>query len=174
MQDLTILNDSYLIIGGPKSKKSEVARLLSKTLKYKLINLDREKYGYFDDFTEYDFNTYQNIKDKYGELKALNYIHKYEMKHLENILNNINDNVIIDFGNTYTIIDNKDILDKLKMFKNIILLESDILSNDEFYIKLKNNKINKILSTIKLNIDNKTTEEIVKKILYCKEHQSIL
>ena len=34
MQDLDILNNSYLIIGGPKSKKSEVARLLSKELKY--------------------------------------------------------------------------------------------------------------------------------------------
>ena len=174
MQDLGIYNNSYLIIGAPNTKKSEVSMLLSKQLKYKLINLDREKIGYFDDFTDYDFNTYQNIKEKYGNIKALNYIHKYEMKHLNYILNNINDNVIIDFGNTYTIIDNKDILNKLKMFKNIILLESDILSNDEFYIKLKNNKINKILSTIKLNIDNKTTEEIVKKILNCKEHQSIL
>ena len=30
MQDLDILNNSYLIIGGPNTKKSEVSRYLSK------------------------------------------------------------------------------------------------------------------------------------------------
>ena len=174
MQDLDIYNNSYLIIGAPNTKKSEVSMLLSKQLKYKLINLDREKISYFNDFTDYDFNMYQKIKEKYGNIKALNYIHKYEMKHLDYVLNNIEDNVVIDFGNTYTLINDSQILDKLKRFKNIILLESSIVSEDELYNKLKNNKINKILSTIKINIDNKTTEEIIKEILDYKEHKSVL
>lgn len=173
MQDLTILNDSYLIIGGPKSKKSDVARLLSKTLKYKLINLGREKYGYFDDFTDYDFKTYQNIKDKYGELKALNYIHKYEMKHLNYVLENIDKNVVIDFGSTYTLLDDEVLLNKIKMFKNIVLLESS-KELDKFDNKLRNNKINKMIATITINTDKKDEESIVQEILNFKEFKSML
>ena len=37
MQDIEILNNSYLIIGAPNTKKSEVSRLLSKEFNYKLI-----------------------------------------------------------------------------------------------------------------------------------------
>jgi len=173
MQDLDILNNSYLIIGGTKSKKSEVARLLSKKLKYKLINLDREKYSYFNDFTDYDFNTYQSIKEKYGDIKALTYIHKYEMKHLEFVLENIDKNVVIDFGNTYTLLDNEELLNKIKLFKNIVLLENDIKLN-KFDKKLKNNKINKRIATMTINTDNKEEEIIVKEILNFKEFKSML
>ena len=173
MQDLDILNNSYLIIGGPKSKKSEVARLLSKELKYKLINLDREKYNYFDDFTDYDFNTYNSIKEKYGDIKALNYIHKYEMKHLKYVLDNINDFVVIDFGNTYTLLDDEELLNKIKLFKNIVLLENNE-ELDGFEKKLKNNKINKIIATIKIKTEEKEAENIVKDILNHKEFKSML
>ena len=61
MQDLNILKNSYLIIGGPNTKKSEISRELSKKLNLKLINLDREKYSYFEDFTEFDLNKYYNL-----------------------------------------------------------------------------------------------------------------
>ena len=88
MQDLSIFNESFLIIGGPNTNKSEVSRLLAKALNLKLINLDRDKHQYLNDFTDYDFDTYQKLKDN-NELKALNYIHKYEMKHLECIIDNI-------------------------------------------------------------------------------------
>ena len=54
MQDIEIYNKSYLIIGGPNTKKSEVSRLLAKKIEYKLINLDREKYSFFNDLTDYD------------------------------------------------------------------------------------------------------------------------
>ena len=99
MQDLSIFNESFLIIGGPNTNKSEVSRLLAKSLNFKLINLDREKHQYFNDFTEYDFSIYQKLRDG-NEIKALNYIHKYEMRHLEYVIDNISDNVVIDFGNT--------------------------------------------------------------------------
>ena len=82
MQDLEILTNSYLIIGGPKTKKSEVSLQLSKELGYKLINLDREKYAYFNDFTDYDSGKYYNLLENNIE-KAINYIHKYEMLHLK-------------------------------------------------------------------------------------------
>lgn len=172
MQDLEIFENSYLIIGAPNTKKSEVARLLSKELKYKLINLDREKHNFFDDFTDYDFNTYQSLLEK-NKLKALNYIHKYEMKHLNYVLNNIDKNVVIDFGNTYTLIDDKDLLDKIKVFKNVILLERNIIDT-EYEKKLKNNKINNIIATIKINVDDKSIEQIVNDILNHKEFMSIL
>lgn len=174
MQDLEILNNSYLIIGAPKTKKSEVSFMLSKMLKYKLINLDREKYAFFDDFTDYDFNIYQNVKESNGEIKALNYIHKYEMKHLNYVINNIDKSVIIDFGNTYTLIDNEEILNKIKLFKNIILLESDNEIDNKFDKKLSANKVNHLIATIKINIDNKSTEDIVKEILNNKEFKSVL
>ena len=58
MQDLDIYLNSYLIIGGPNTKKSEVSRYLSKKINYKLINLDREKYYYFNDFTDFDEEKY--------------------------------------------------------------------------------------------------------------------
>lgn len=174
MQDIEIYNNSYLIIGAPNTNKSEVARLLSKKIGYKLINLDREKYSYFDDFTDYDFNTYQNIKEKYGNIKALNYIHKYEMKHLEYVLDNIDKEVIIDFGNTYTVIDNESILNKLKLYKNIVLLETNKEESDKYINKLKNNKINKLLSTITINVDNKKIDNIITEILNYKEFKNVL
>lgn len=174
MQDLEILTNSYLIIGAPKTKKSEISFKLSKILKYKLINLDREKYAFFDDFTDYDFNVYQNIKESDGEIKALNYIHKYEMKHLNYVINNIKETVIIDFGNTYTLIDNKELLNKIKLFKNIILLESDVEAKNKFDKKLSDNKVNNLLATIKINIDNKDIDNIVQEILNNKEFKSIL
>lgn len=174
MQDLNIINDSYLIIGAPNTKKSDVSRLLAKKLKYKLINLDREKHAFFNDFTDYDFNIYQTLKDTHGEIKALTYIHKYEMKHLNYVLDNINNNVVIDFGNTYTLIDNENILNKIKMFKNIILLESQKEIDNKFNIKLKNNKINQIISTITINIDEKNEEDIITEILNHKEFMNIL
>lgn len=174
MQDLEILNNSYLIIGAPNTKKSELSLKLSKELKYKLINLDREKYSYFDDFTDYDFNTYQDIKETKGDIKALNYIHKYEMKHLNYVINNINETVIIDFGNTYTLIDNKELLNKIKLFKNIILLESDVEKKNKLDNKLSNNKVNNLIATQKISIDNKTIDDIVQEILNNKEFKSVL
>ena len=61
MQDIEIYNKSYLIIGGPNTKKSEVSRLLAKKLEYKLINLDREKYSFFNDFNDYDEEKYYKL-----------------------------------------------------------------------------------------------------------------
>ena len=177
MQDLEILNNSFLIIGGPNTKKSEVARELSKRLEYKLINLDREKHSYFDDFTDYDFKIYQNRLEKYGKGKAINYIHKYEMQHLKYVLENIKENVVIDFGNTYTLIDDKNLLNKIKLFKNIVLLDVDNNiknSSNEYNNKLYKNKINKDLATLTINITNKTKDNIVNEILNCKEFKDIL
>lgn len=175
MQDLSIFNESFLIIGGPNTNKSEVSRLLSKSLNFKLINLDRDKHRFFEDFTDYDFNTYQKLKEN-DELKALNYIHKYEMKHLEYIIDNIDSNVVIDFGNTYTLIDNEKILNKVKMFKNIILLEDiDNLNNDNsLKNKLYRNKVNYLIATTKINIKNKNVLEIVNEILKKQEFNSVL
>ena len=177
MQDLEILNNSYLIIGGPKTKKSEVSLLLSKELGYKLINLDREKHSYFDDFTDYDFKIYQNLIEKSGVEKGVNYIHKYEMQHLKYVLDNIDKEVVIDFGNTYTLIDEQSLIDKIKLFKNIVLLDvSDNIKDKMTDIdrKLCNNKINKILSTITINIDNKEVKDIVKEIINYKKFKDIL
>jgi len=174
MQDIEILNNSYLIIGAPNTKKSEVSRLLSKELNYKLINLDREKHAFFNDFTDYDFDIYQNLKEKKGDIKSLNYIHKYEMKHLNYVLDNLNSNVIIDFGNTYTLIDDKELLDKVKLFKNIVLLESDRTYKNSFENKLKDNKINKLISTINISIVNKSVDDIITEIINHKEFKNIL
>ena len=173
MQDLEIYNNSYLIIGGPKTKKSEVSLLLSKKLNIKLINLDREKHSYFNDFTDYDSSIYYNLFDKNIE-KAINYIHKYEMKHLNHVLESIDKNVIIDFGNTYTLIDDINILNKIKMFKNIILLYSNQCILNDIENKLKNNKVLKELSTFKINIDNKTIDDILKEIINYRNFNEIL
>ena len=176
MQDLEIYENSYLIIGGPKTKKSEVSKKLSEYLGYKLINLDREKHSYFNDFTDYDSSTYYNLLDKNIE-SAINYIHKYEMKHLEYILDNIKDNVVIDFGNTYTLINDNNILNKLKLYKNIVLLiqnDNIILNSNEIDKKLYKNRINKELSTIKINIENKDTDKIAKEIINYKKFKDIL
>lgn len=175
MQDLSIFNESYLIIGGPNTNKSEVSRLLSKELGFKLINLDREKHQYFNDFTDYDFNIYQKLREN-NELKALNYIHKYEMKHLEYIIDNIDNNVIIDFGNTYTLINDEKILNKIKIFKNIVLLEdkNNLNKNSDIKNKLYRNKVNYDIATIKINIKNKTIDAIVKEILNIKEFKDVL
>lgn len=176
MQDLEILTNSYLIIGGPKCKKSEVSLYLSKKLGYKLINLDREKHAYFNDFTDYDSGKYYKLLDINVE-KAINYIHKYEMQHLEFVLDNINSKVVIDFGNTYTLINDKILLDKIKLFKNIVLLnptEKIILNSDNISKKLYNNRINKELASIKISIENKNNNDIIKEILNYKEFKDIL
>lgn len=173
MQDIDIYNNSYLIIGAPNTKKSEISLLLKKELGYKLINLDREKYSYFNDFTDYDSNIYYNLLEK-SYIKALNYIHKYEMQHLDDVLESIKENVIIDFGNTYLLIDSNNILSKIKLFKNIILLYKN---NNELNIierKLKNNKILDDISTKKICIDNKNKDDIVKEILNLHKFKSLL
>lgn len=175
MQDLSIFNESFLIIGGPNTNKSEVSRLLAKALNLKLINLDRDKHQYLNDFTDYDFDTYQKLKDN-NELKALNYIHKYEMKHLECIIDNINESVVIDFGNTYTLIDDIKMLNKIKMFKNIILLENEdnLNKNNDLKNKLYRNKVNYDIATMKINIKNKDSKRIVEDILKKYEFKDIL
>ena len=172
MQDLI---NSYLIIGGPNTKKSEVSSLLAKTLKYKLINLDRDKYSYFNDFTDFDSEYYYNLMETKGELNAISYIHKYEMQHLNHVLDNISDNVVIDFGNTYLIIENNTILDKIKRFRNIILLKKDnIKTNNILEKKLYRNKILDEIKTIEINIDNKEAKDIVKEIINYKKYKDIL
>ena len=176
MQDLEIYENSYLIIGGPKTNKSEVSIKLSKKLNYKLINLDREKHSYMGDFTDFDSSKYYNLLDK-GVEKAINYIHKYEMQHLSYVLDNIYSNVIIDFGNTYTLINNKELLNKIKLFKNIVLLipnDELIKDSDEITKKLYNNKINKELATITINMSNKNVDEILVEILNYKKFKEIL
>lgn len=163
MQDINILKNSYLIIGGPCSKKSEVSRKIAKLTNYKLINLDREKYSYFEDFTDFDSSKYYNLKEK-DEILSLKYIHKYEMKHLNYVLDNINSEVVIDFGNTYLIINDENILNKLKLFSNIILLENNnYKSNNKLDKLLYKNKILSI-ATIKININDDSVDDIVEKI----------
>lgn len=163
MQDINILKNSYLIIGGPCSKKSEVSRKIAKLTNYKLINLDREKYSYFEDFTDFDSSKYYNLKEK-DEILSLKYIHKYEMKHLNYVLDNISSEVVIDFGNTYLIINDENILNKLKLFSNIILLENNnYKSNNKLDKLLYKNKILSI-ATIKININDDSVDDIVGKI----------
>lgn len=163
MQDINILKNSYLIIGGPCSKKSEVSRKIAKLTNYKLINLDREKYSYFEDFTDFDSSKYYNLKEK-DEILSLKYIHKYEMKHLNYVLDNISSEVVIDFGNTYLIINDENILNKLKLFSNIILLENNnYKSNNKMDKLLYKNKILSI-ATIKININDDSVDDIVEKI----------
>lgn len=163
MQDINILKNSYLIIGGPCSKKSEVSRKIAKLTNYKLINLDREKYSYFEDFTDFDSSKYYNLKEK-DEIFSLKYIHKYEMKHLNYVLDNISSEVVIDFGNTYLIINDENILNKLKLFSNIILLENNnYKSNNKLDKLLYKNKILSI-ATIKININDDSVDDIVEKI----------
>lgn len=163
MQDINILKNSYLIIGGPCSKKSEVSRKIAKLTNYKLINLDREKYSYFEDFTDFDSSKYYSLKEK-DEILSLKYIHKYEMKHLNYVLDNISSEVVIDFGNTYLIINDENILNKLKLFSNIILLENNnYKSNNKLDKLLYKNKILSI-ATIKININDDSVDDIVEKI----------
>lgn len=174
MQDIGIYNKSYLIIGGPNTKKSEVSRLLAKKLEYKLINLDREKYSFFNDFTDYDEEKYYKLIENKGKIKALNYIHKYEMKHLNYVIDNIDKNVVIDFGNTYLIIDDENIINKIKLFNNIVLLVSKKEIVGELENKLNRNRLLSDLSTIKVNIDNKNIDDIVEEIINYKKFKDIL
>jgi len=173
MQDLDIYNNSYLIIGAPNTMKSEISFLLKKELGFKLINLDREKYSYFNDFTDYESDMYYDLLENSFN-KALNYIHKYEMQHLNYILDNISENVIIDFGNTYLLIDDNEILNKLKLFKNIILLYKNTKELNDIETKLKNNKVLDDIYTIKICIDNKNKSDIIKEILNFHTFKSIL
>ena len=173
MQD--IKKDSYLIIGGPHTKKSEVAINLSKLLKCKLINLDREKYSYFNDFTDFDAEYYYNLLETKGELVALNYIHKYEMLHLKYVFDNINTNVVIDFSNNYLIINNKLLLDEIKQYDNIVLLKKKInKTNNVLEEKLCRNKILDDIKTIEINIDNKDIDDIIKEIVNNKKYKDVL
>lgn len=174
MQDLDICLNSYLIIGGPNTKKSEVSRYLSKKINYKLINLDREKYYYFNDFTDFDEEKYYKLIDVKGKMTALNYMHKYEMKHLNYILDNLNSYTVIDFGNTYLIIDDENIINKLKLFNNIVLLETNIVSDDELNSKLNRNKLLNELSNIRVNVDDKSVDSIVDEIINYKKFKDIL
>ena len=89
-------------------------------------------------------------------------------------IDNIDTNVIIDFGNTYLIIDDINIINKLKLFNNIVLLKTNNVSNDELVNKLNRNKLLNDLSNIKINIDNKSVEDIVKELLNYKEFNSLL
>ncbi len=174
MQDIGIYNKSYLIIGGPNTKKSEVSRLLAKKIEYKLINLDREKYSFFNDFTDYDEEKYYKLIENKGKIRALNYIHKYEMKHLNYVIDNIDKNVVIDFGNTYLIIDDENIINKIKLFNNIVLLVSKKEIVGELENKLNRNRLLSDLSTIKVNIDNKNIDDIVEEIINYKKFKDIL
>ena len=177
MQDLEILNNSYLIIGGPATNKSAVSLELSKQLGFKLINLDREKHAYFNDFTDYDSTKYYDLLNDFGIEKAINYIHKYEMKHLNYVLDNLNQNVVIDFGNTYTLIDDKELLEKIKLFKNIILLnptEETVNNSDYITKKLYNNKIIREIYNIKIDIENKSVQFLVKEIINHKNYREVL
>lgn len=174
MQDLDIYKSNYLIIGAPNSKKSEVSRELSRKLNYKLINLDRTKYAFFNDFTDFDEEKYYSLIDRKGKLVALNYIHKYEMNHLNYVIDNMELNCVIDFGNTYLIIDDNDLLNKLKLFDNIVLLSSNNNFRDEFNNKLKRNKILEELCTIKVDVDNKSVSDIVKEVLNHKKFKDVL
>ena len=96
------------------------------------------------------------------------------MKHLNYVIDNISENVVIDFGNTYLIINDENLLNKIKLFNNIVLLETNNISKDELVNKLNRNKLLNELSNIKINIDNKSVEDIVKEIINYKEFSSLL
>ena len=122
MQDLNIYKDSIILLGS--SIKNEIALELKKILNMKLINLDRDKHSFFDDFTDYDFDTYQSLKEK-NEQKSLSYIKKYDMQYLKYVFDNIKENVIINFSINEEI-DDEILLNNIKLFNNIIYLKDDI------------------------------------------------
>ena len=96
------------------------------------------------------------------------------MKHLNYVIDNINNNVVIDFGNTYLIIDDENIINKIKLFNNIVLLVSKKEIIGELENKLNRNRLLNDLSTIKVNIDNKNIENIVEEIINYKKFKDIL
>lgn len=157
MQDLNIYKDSIILLGS--SIKNEIALELKNILNMKLINLDRDKHSFFDDFTDYDFDTYQSLKEK-NEQKSLLYIKKYDMQYLKYVFDNIKENVIINFSINEEI-DDEILLNNIKLFNNIIYLKDNN--------NLKNSFGNKII-----DIRNLSKEDIMDEIINIVKFKDIL
>ena len=65
------------------------------------------------------------------------------------------------------------ILNKIKLFNNIILLTTKNI-NDEFDRKLVNNKIINDIKKVSISIDNTSIESIIKEIENYKNYKDIL
>lgn len=173
-----IYEKSILLIGGMAIGKSTISELLANQLNMNIISSDAKKDELLISLPNYSFEKQLQIRRQYGFNAEVNYLLPYLHLTLNNILDFLNTPSIIDIGALNTIGLNKTSIDKLRKYKNIILLKSNdldsilkrrkITSNsdlEKIYIETHQNPENEHLSTQIIYVDNKSLEEIVNEIV---------
>ena len=170
--------NSILLIGGMSIGKSTVSEILSKKLNIPVVSVDAYKDEVLLEDPNYNFDKQLEIRKNQGYIGEMNFLTPYVNKALSRILDNISFPQIIDISSLNTINENKQLISKIRKFKNVILLYSK--SNEEIlrrrnidinselgqiYLKTLKNPIDKKICTKKINVDSKTPEEITKEII---------
>lgn len=173
-----IYENSILLIGGMAIGKSTISEMLAKQLNMNIISSDAKKDELLLSLPNYSFEKQLQIRKQYGFNAEVNYLLPYLHLTLNNILDFITTPSIIDIGALNTIGLDTTSINKLKKYKNIILLKSKHLDNilkrrkimsnsdlEKIYIETHQNPENELLSTYVIYVDNKSSEEIVNEIV---------
>lgn len=179
-----IYEKSILLIGGMAIGKSTISELLGKELNMNTISIDAEKDKLWSTIPNYSLEKQLEIRKQYGFDAEVKFLLPYLHMTLNNILEYLTTPSIIDIGALNTVGLNDISINKIKQFKNIILLKSKDLKSilkrrnieqnndlERIYIETHQNPENRQLSTQIIYANNKTPEEIVNEIINLNCHK---
>lgn len=173
-----IYDDSILLIGGMSIGKSTISKLLSEKTNMKVISTDAVRSNLLNTISNYSFEKQLEIRKEKGYKGEMEYLIPYTNKTLNKVIDELSDPSIIDIGAFFKNQLTDNLIEKIKQFKNIVLLYSD--NNEEIlkrrnidpkseigqiYLETLNNNVLEELCTRKINVDNQSPEEIVNEIV---------
>ena len=173
-----IYENCILLIGGMSIGKSTISELLGNSLRMNVVSIDAVKHEILEKNPNYNFETQLKIRKEKGYYGEIDYLIPFLNMSLEYTIDNLSKPCIIDLNAFFENQLNNTLINKIKQFNNIVYLYTDQKENilerrkidinselGKIYLTTLNNPINDVLCSIKINVDNKTPEEIVNSII---------
>lgn len=174
-----VFYESIILIGGMAIGKSTIAQHLSKITNMKVISTGAVRCEVLENIPGYNFEKQLQIRKEKGFKGEMEYLIPYSNIAISETIDKLNTPSIIDIGAFFPNQLNNELIEKIKLFKKIILLYSNnnneilkrrkIDSNSELgkiYIQTLDNSLYESIATKMINVDNMSIDDIINEIIY--------
>ena len=169
---------SIILVGGMAIGKSTIAQHLNETTNMPIISTDAVRCEILESIPGYSFEKQLQIRREKGFKGEMEYLIPYSNIAISKIIDELSTPSIIDMGAIFSNQLDAELIKKIQLFKNVILLYSNNISevlkrrnispNSEFekiYMQTLDVSLYESIVTKRINVDNMSKDDIINAIL---------
>ena len=173
-----IFKKSIVLVGGMAIGKSTVAQQLNEITNMPIISTDAIRCEILESIPDYSFEKQLQIRSENGFKGEMEYLKPYSNVAINKVIDGLSTPSIIDLGAIFPNQLNDELIKKIKMFKNVILLysnnNSEILKRrsikhnselEKIYMQTLDESLYEPIATKKINVDNMSKDDIINEIV---------